>query len=473
MHSLEAGKRKLRQFIRLMMHNNYNHVLCAVATLGLLGATACERSAVFSRRPPVAEFLLAAGDSTYWVRSSAEGVRVRSAPILLTEVDGHLYEVFINDDVHEFTEASFVSARVFRRDIMEDDSLLIVSDSTVAQEWRSWVRTHPMAMPRDMADDDESDAPATVVSDEFEILDVHGPWLTYAYTLDVDISGRDTHLHRRRQGVVDVRNGKRATVRALFGDAEASRLQELGRRTFADLSDSVRNSTDERSTAARRTLPSFLFDTTSFALKDVSRAPAVSFLVSGTSDEGDALTLVLPPLVAAAPEWWTAIVRTLPQWNIDSTQLEWERPGYHVLAHPTADGEALVIEMVDHSQSGGTRTWSIATVPAPAYQLIALDDAPLDSIVRNRLARAFDQSTALNGNSQQASVTSRWQPRLLLRAVNRRTTRYSPYDGNPCCRDTRRVCSDARAKFSPLHYLPARIDTRHPDSGHRCRVASL
>lgn len=434
---------------------------------------ACDGPAVLSRRPPTGEFLLAAGDSTYWIRSTADGLRVRSAPILLTYTDGHFYEVFISDDVHDFQQASFASARVFQRDILRADSVLIFEDGTVSREARAWLKSHPGAEPLDPDDDTADETPPTFVSDDIEVIDVHGPWLTFGHTLDVDVAGRSGHQHKRKHGVLDVRNGTRASLSTLFAVEEASRLEKLGRVALVELTDSVRNSTDERGAAARRTLSSFVFDSMSFGLTEIARTPAISFLVPGTGEQGEALSLFLPPQPAAAPSWWSSVASTLPQWNKDSTELSWLRPQYQVLARPSADGEVIGIELVDTPRSGAARHWPIATVPAPAYQLIALDDTPLDSITRNALARAFDQSTVVNGAAQTASLPLRSSKQSSLRVVNRRVSLGAEYVGNACCRAARRVCRDARAELSALHRLSACAHTRHTDSGNRRRMAGL
>lgn len=444
----------------------------ALALSAVLMAAACERPAVFSRRPPTAEFLLAAGDSTYWVRSNADGLRVRSAPILLTRTDGRFYEIFITDDVHEYADASFASSRVYRRDILRDDSLLVFDDGTVTAEFLAWMRQHPRAVPLDPSDDVGDDQPATMVSDDIDVMDVHGAWMTFGHSLDVDVAGRAGHRHRRRQGVVDVRNGARGNLQTLFGTVEAARLYQLGLKSFAEMRDSVRRSVDDRGAAARRTLTSFVFDSASFALTDVARGPAVSFLIPGTGEEGDALTLYLPPLVAAAPDWWSAVAPTIPVWNADSTELSWNRLQYDVLARPSSDGESLAIELVDRSHKGAPRHWPIATVPTPAYQLIALDESPLDNTTRVALARAFDQSTVLNGTVQTASNSIR-RIASTLRAVSTRVLPELQNGGNSCCAKARRVCRDARTELSALHRLSLCPDARHSNSGHSSGMAGL
>ena len=117
------------------------------STVGLLAtalwAAACGEGTTRGDALPRAEFLFAAGDSTYWVRSGDDGMRVRSAPILLTEVDGRLFEVFLGDEGAEYPDASFASARLWSREIQRRDSTRLFGDTTVLNELARWRRAHP------------------------------------------------------------------------------------------------------------------------------------------------------------------------------------------------------------------------------------------------------------------------------------------------------------------------------------------
>jgi hypothetical protein len=68
----------------------------------------------------------------------------------------------------------------------------------------------------------------------------------------------------------------------------------------------------------------------------------------------------------------------------------------------------------------------VATVAAPAYQLIALEQPPLDSASRAALARAFDLSTALDGLVQRAAWRSPHGPLFTARPALRRTSYRQP-----------------------------------------------
>lgn len=391
----------------------------------VLAAAACGGAASSGAALPSAEFLFAAGDSTYWVRSDGEGMRVRSAPILLTEVDGRLFEVFLADEGAEYPDASFATVRLWSRALLSRDSTLLFADSTVVRELAAWRKAHPREPEIDPNDEDVTDDPRTVVQDEIEIIDVHGPFLTVEHLLNADIDGGPPHQHRGRRFVVDVRTGHRPSLTELLGADEATRAIRTARASLAQLTDSIRQAGaggDERAAAAVETLDSFVFDSTSFGISDLARDPAIAFMVPGQAGDGEALALYLPPIAVSAPAWWQAVRTTLPEWSADSGRVLWERRAYDVLATPSDDGESLALVLRSGALTESKREWPVATVVAPAYQLITLDQPPLDSAGRAALARAFDLSTALDGLVQRASFDRRRD----LRPQARRITYTTP-----------------------------------------------
>lgn len=378
-------------------------VLC----VGLLGGgVACRDGNAPSPRPPSAEFLFAAGDSTWWVKSGGDGVRVRSAPILLTFTEGKFYEIFVSEDGAEFEDASLASARVYSRDVLRDDSLPIFDDPSARREIARWKRAHPNAQRLDPEDALDAEEPTTSITDEIEIIDVHGPWVTIQHSVDIDVEGRAGHRHTRRRAVVDVRTGRRASIATLFGPQASARVIKAGREAFMSLKDSVRALGDERADRARETLESFRFDVTSFALSDLARAPAISFTVPGNDADGSAIVLTLPPFAMPAQPWWADVRSTLPEWAADSGSVRWERPTYEVIATPIGDGSALTLVVRDRrdlANNGVPREWELATVLSPAYQLIALDDKPVSRELRSALSRAFDVASSVDGLGQRVS----------------------------------------------------------------------
>jgi hypothetical protein len=201
-------------------------------------------------------------------------------------------------------------------------------------------------------------------------------------------------------------------------------LIAAGRRSFLQLTDSIRRTTDDRAELARESLDSFRFDSTSFGLSDIARAPAVAFMVPGNGSDGEALALNLPPVAAEAPIWWRAVHPTLPTWAADSSRVRWTRPGYDVVARPTDEGESLAITLVP-MPARAVAEWPIATVPAPAYQLIPLDAPAVSTTLREALSRAFDASTTLDGIATSAArhrLAPR-SPRVTARRVRQATSR--------------------------------------------------
>ena len=57
---------------------------------------------------PLTEFIVVASDSVFWVRSEAEGIRVRSAPMLLAQLDGRFHELYVTDDDRSYYDATFL-----------------------------------------------------------------------------------------------------------------------------------------------------------------------------------------------------------------------------------------------------------------------------------------------------------------------------------------------------------------------------
>jgi hypothetical protein len=280
--------------------------------------------------------------------------------------------------------------------------VLLFSDSAIMQEAAAWKKRHPSATPIDVEDEEAASDPRSVAHEEIEIVDVHGPWVTFRQVLNVDIDGGAPHRHVGRRAVVDVRTGKLATLATLFGPSEATRAITAGRASLAQLTDSIRRTGDDRAELARGTLDSFQFDSLSFGLSDVDRAPAVAFLVPGTSSDGEALAIYLPPIAVASPEWWSAVKPTLPEWARDSSRVHWARLNYEVAARPSTDGEALALVLMGRPGLRA-REWPIATVQAPAYQLIPLDAPAVSPTIRDAIANAFDASSALDGLVQRAS----------------------------------------------------------------------
>lgn len=337
---------------------------------------------------PRAEFLLWAGDSTFWVRSAADGIRVRGSPLLLARYGGRFFEIFIADDDQSYYDAILVGQRIFRRDLMTGDSAAVFGDTLVAQIARRYGEEHPAERPLG-PEEEGSDDPRTVATAELEILDLFGPFLIFEQHTDVEVAGGDD-WHSTRRGAVDLRTGRPATVATLFGDSAGRRILAAGRRHFSDALDSILTAADERARRAAGTLGGFDFDEGSFTLVRERRQPAVAFLVPGAGDRAGGLVLHLPPIAAGPAAWWPEVDAGFPSDSGESTAEHWPRRGHDVLARFDANTDRLLLTLRD--SGADRREWRVASLPAPARRLFALDDPPIDQPSRAGLERAFDES---------------------------------------------------------------------------------
>ena len=188
---------------RLLAASGSLACVASVMTLAVACRDATERIPRTSNTPPTAEFLVAAGDSTYWVRSNAEGLRVRSAPLLLTRTDGAFHELRIVEDIVDYLDAEFVREQLYGYPLGRADSVLLFDNASVTSAMQQWLREHPGEQPIDPTES-EVPEPASSAADFLEVIDVHGRWVSWAYSLDIDIDGAVTHTHLRKRGVVNI-----------------------------------------------------------------------------------------------------------------------------------------------------------------------------------------------------------------------------------------------------------------------------
>lgn len=350
----------------------------------LAAALACGRDD--QPAPPAAEFLVAAGDTTIWVRADTAGMRARGSAILLAEVDGRFHEVYVADDDRSFYDAVFIGQRVYRRDLVTGDSTVIYEDSVVPGLARDYAARHPSE--RRLAPDEEADeAPRSMATIEVELLALLGPYLSVAYHADTHLEQGEEY-HSTRHGVIDVRDGAPATIARLFGAAAADTIVARGRRAFGAALDSILAGGDSRASRAAESIAGFDFDPSSWALYEDRGGPVVAFLVPGRGETADGLALPLEPISAPMPQWWRDdIVPMLPTARADSMDT-WARDGYSVVARYDPAGDRARISVRD---SLG-REWQASNLPAPVHRIHWLDSPPIDSVTRHGLARAFDES---------------------------------------------------------------------------------
>ena len=138
--------------------------------------------------PPAAEFVLAAGDSAFWVTSAGGTVRVRGAPLELARVDGRFYELYVADDDRSFEDATFIGQRVYRRDLLRGDSVLVYEDSLVPRLAGEYARAHPEDRPL-AANDQSSDDPLWSGIATLDLVDLHGPFVSFDAAADPGADG--------------------------------------------------------------------------------------------------------------------------------------------------------------------------------------------------------------------------------------------------------------------------------------------
>jgi hypothetical protein len=370
----------------------------AALALGLAGCRGRDAAADHAR--PSAEFLLSAGDSTYWVTSDPARVRVRSSAMFLARFGGRLYEVYAADDDRSYYDAIFTSQRIFRRDLVDGDSVPVFSDPVVPSLARRYATSHPHELPLG-PEDESAEEPRTQATTEVSLVDLHGPFLTYDERADIDVDG-GADRHTAHRTVVDLRTARTVSIAQLFGPAAAESLVVEGRRRLVHALDSVRAMADDDDEAGQRAihaLPTVRFQADNFGLAVDGLRPAVAFVALGHDEDGHAVTLALPPITVPgpAPAWWDAEVRdALPTVSADSSETRWRLGALDVLARPLRGQDAATLSV---RAAGATRRaeWSLGRVPSPVRQLFALDRPALDPVARRALIRAFNES-ALYGD---------------------------------------------------------------------------
>lgn len=406
-------------------------VLAGGAAVVLVAA--CERRPeIHAPAPPRADFLLAAGDSTFWVTTGPKGVRVRGSPLVLARYDGKFYEVYVADEDHSFYDAVFTSQRIYRRDLLSGDSMAVFLDSGVVAASQRYAVVHPDEHPL-QTDEDASDDPSSSVTGEVDIVDVHGPYLSYEYRgtesakgAGIDSLGGGRQILRR--GVIDLRSGERITPRALFGQVGGDSAVARGHRAFATTLGAIRAaraSGNERARLAAEAARAFVFDPSSFALTDAGRDPGAQFFAPARGARASGLTLPLAPVPvpeAADLDWWAAERVSLPIGGPDSASDVWTRPGLEIVARydtmggpQEGQGVVVAIRQVRDARAvaskpalgGGRREiagreWRVGRFPSPTRRLYWLDRPQLDSAGRRALVRAFNESALYGDDARSA-----------------------------------------------------------------------
>jgi hypothetical protein len=311
-------------------------------------------------------------------------IHVRGSPLLLARLGGRFYELYVADDDRSYYDAVLIGQRLYRRDLLSGDSLLVYEDSVIPALARAWARANPGSRPLEPMEE-SSDDPAEYASAELEILDLHGPYLSYEYHRDRETRSGD-QWHVTRWGVLDIGRGGSVTLADLYGDARARQLVTEGRRSFTATVDSMLSAggSDQRTLEA---IAGLSFDPRSFTIVQLGRESGVAFLVPSEDARAAGMTLELDPIPAGAPPWWEELRDELPQPTDDELVDRWSRPRYDVIARYDEPADVVLLSMMTAS-----REWPISSVPPPVQRIEWLDAPPVDSVTRQALRRAFDEA---------------------------------------------------------------------------------
>ena len=361
--------------------------------------------------PPAADFVISAGDSSYWVTSAEGQVRFRGAPLELAAADGRYYELYVADDDRSYEDAVLVGQKVYRRDLVTGDSLLLYQDTVVSQLANLYGRLHPEDAPL-RPNDEPSDEPLWTVTSSLALDEIAGPFVSFS--LHTDVERDDAPLwHTSRRGVLDIRTGRPATLAAVTGKAQRE-VERARARVLASTLDSVRASRDERGERAAAMLSFYRLDPASFSVTTVDGAPAVAYAVPGAGGGDAGHLLALAPIPIGEPAWWPEAALTLPVTSVDGRRDVWRRGAYEVVVRYDSLDGAGQLALRDST----SREWSLGRVPSPARRILWLDHPPMDSVWRRALDRAFDESSLYDETVRTAAFRPRPHGR---RAFQRRS----------------------------------------------------
>lgn len=377
------------------------------AILVALAATAA--AACSGRHVPAAvqhaEFIVTTGDSSYWVSSGPRGLRMRGVPMLLARVDGRYRELYVADDDRSYFDAVLVGARLWSRDLVTGDSSELFADSLVPRYAAEYAKAHPGDTPLGK-DDEAADHPRISVTADVDVLGVHGPYVSYEYRTDMDVTGERENVdrHTARRGVLDLRTGKAVTVAALFGNDAAARAERDASAEWKLARDSLLALRDRRSRRAQRAMGAFEFDAGSFTIAAREGRPRVVYAVPGVASRGSVSALELAPRDVPAAPWWRSLRDELPA-GPDSL-LSWKHGAVELRAALTPDGDAARLVLRDASR----RDWRVGTVSAPVWRVLWLDGTvkPGD---RKALNRAFNDASMYSADSRIVLAPRRTPPR--------------------------------------------------------------
>lgn len=382
-------------------------IALALLAAGAGCASPRDKSAQSAAPPPAAEFLVATQDSTFWISTTGAKIRARGAPLVLARYDGRFYEIFVADDDRSYSDALLVGLRVYRRDLERGDSAVVFEDSIVPRVAREYSLAHPGAHPLAPDEDGDEDPPTQALAD-LQVVDVHGPYLSFEYHVDVTKIGMQP-WHATRRGVIDLRSGKPARISDLFPASVASALIDSGKRELSSAIDSVRGDSRESSRRAVAALARARFDAASFVLTVPDSEIAVEFDVPQRGSDVPDDVLPLSSLRPSSPSWWADIAHEFARAENDLDR--WSRSsaaGYDLVARYDSTAETARLVLV-----AGANEWPVRVVTAPVLHTFWLDRPSIDSAQRRALTRAFNEASLYDETTRTVRDTQpRPRPRL-------------------------------------------------------------
>jgi hypothetical protein len=347
---------------------------------------------------PQAEFLVAAGDSTYWVKAEGTRIKLRGSPMVLARLNGHFRELYVVDDDRSYEDAVFVGQRLFQRDLVSGDSTEVFRDTLVMKLAEKYARKHPDARLLE-PDEDAAEEPSTSATADMSVLGVHGPYLSIEY--HADTSGADNETwHMTRHIVIDLRTGHQVGLADIVGDAEAISVVRRGRKLYQETVDSVRRDTRVSAQRAARSLGRFRFDARSFSLTAPNGTLMIAFSAPGQGSGGEGFTLPVRPIPVVEPAWWSEARSALPT-STREREEHWSHGGYTVKATYDTSGTPVRLTIVD---SVG-REFAVGGVTAPVHRIYWLDRPPIDKTQRSALTKAFDEAALYDEGARTVART--------------------------------------------------------------------
>ncbi len=383
----------------------------------VLLAVACGRAEPPASAPP-AEFIVAAADSVFWIRSDADGIRVRGAPMVLAQIDGRFAELYVSDADYSFYDAVFIGQRLYKRDLVSGDSVQLVADTLMPGLARAYAAANPAERPLDQ-DEQGSENPRSLATADIIVLDVVGPWLSYEHLTDIDVIG-GASLHGARRGVVDLRTAVAAPLDAVIGMAPGRRALATARASWAALRDSIATLDADSTAADLPVVAQRTFDPLSFTLGVFDRRLQVRFAVTQAGAEEEVGVVELDPFDVEQPEWWSLVRTEYSTDELDADRVGeriWTRDGFVLVGH-AADAPQARVSLVIRDIAG--TEWRLGSVPSPISRVMWIGDTTEVPGMRAALTRAFNEASFYSGENRIVRQAPRGQaPGALMRPASR------------------------------------------------------